>query len=161
MTERRLGSHQQEGAGIPKVVSLIALSMVLLAACGEPAVVTTTGPGTSMTSTSSVDPTTERLRELAFSYWEAFNAYDADLVLSYLEEAYRAARDQLIRDEIDTISAFGVRLGIREESPPVVLSDGTAEMFIELKEPLGTRRIRMAFAQIDGDWIIVFAEEVG
>lgn len=161
MTGARLGSHEQEGAGIPKVVNLIALSMVLLAACGEPAVVTTTGPGASTISTSSLDPTTERLRGLAFSYWEAFNAYDADLVLSYLEEAYRAARDELIRDEIDTISAFRVRLGIREESPPVVLSDGTAEMFIELKEPLGTRRIRMAFAQIDGDWIIVFAEEVG
>ena len=134
--------------------------MVLLAACGEPAVVTTTVPGASPTSTSSLDPTTELLRGLAFSYWEAFNAYDADLVLSYLEESHRADRDQLIRDEIDTISAFGVQLGIREESPPVVLSDGTAEMFMELKEPLGTRRIRMAFARIGADWVIVFAEEV-
>ncbi|MDR9450396.1 MAG: hypothetical protein RI637_04170 [Acidimicrobiia bacterium] len=161
MTKRRLGSHEQEGAGIPRVISLVALSVVLLAACGEPAAVTTTGPGASGTSTSSVDPTTERLRELAFSYWEAFNAYDADLVLSYLEESYRATRHRLIRDEIDTISAFGVQLGIREESPPVVLSDGTAEMFMELKEPLGTRRIRMAFSRIEADWIIVFAEEVG
>lgn len=101
------------------------------------------------------------MRELAFSYWEAFNAYDADLVLSYLEESYRATRHRLIRDEIDTISAFGVQLGVREESPPVVLSDGTAEMFMELKEPLGTRRIRMAFSRIEADWIIVFAEEVG
>jgi hypothetical protein len=111
------------------------------------------------TSTSAVDPTTEQLRGLAFSYWEAFNAYDADLVLSYLEETYRATRDQLIRDEIGSISTFGIKLEVQEESPPVVLGDGTAEMFMELKEPLGTRRIRMAFEQIEGDWLIVFAEE--
>lgn len=98
---------------------------------------------------------------MANSYWEAFNAYDADLTLSYLEESYRAARDESVRSEIRSLGAFGVQLGVQELSPPALSDDGTAEMYMELKEPLGTRGIRMAFARIDGQWVITFAEESG
>ena len=35
----------------------------------------------------------DALRQLAFAYWEAFNAYDADRALGYLEEDYRQQRD--------------------------------------------------------------------
>ena len=111
-------------------------------------------------STSAVDPTTKELQELTAAYWDAFNAYDADLVLSYLEESYRVTRDAPIRAEINSISAFGIQLRVQDEGPPVVLDDGKAEMFIELREPLGTRRIRIAFEQIAGEWVITFAEEV-
>jgi hypothetical protein len=93
------------------------------------------------------------------AYWEAFNAYDADQVLAYLEESYRAARDEIIRSEIGQIRSFGVKLGVQEQSPPVLLSSDTAEVYLDLKNPLGVRRIRMAFERVDGDWAITFAEE--
>lgn len=93
------------------------------------------------------------------AYWEAFNAYDADQVLAYLEENYRATREETIRSEVGQISTFGVKLGVQEQSPPVLLSDDTAEMFLDLKNPLGVRRIRMAFERIDGYWSITFAQE--
>ena len=115
---------------------------------------------TSTASTVAVAPAIAEVRTLALAYWEAFNAYDADLVLSYLEDSYRALRDEAVRTEIRSISAFGIQLRVQEEGPPRLLDDGTAETFIELSEPLGTRRIRMAFAQSDGDWKIIFAEEV-
>ena len=57
------------------------------------------------TATPSPQPVDEaqeldKLRSLAFAYWEAFNAYDADRVLGYLEESYRQQRDETIREEI-------------------------------------------------------------
>lgn len=140
-----------------------AVLIVLLAACGESAVTPAGGDGSATTAaTSSTSPgaPTEELRELAFAYWEAFNAYDPDRVLSYLEEGYRASREDPIRSEIRQIDAFGVQLGVTEASPPVMLSDDTAEMFLELKNPLGVKRIRMAFELIDGAWMITYAQEV-
>lgn len=143
-----------------KYACLVVVSIVFLVSCGESASSTTrTDPEPSLPTTAAADPVTAELRGLAFAYWDAFNGYDADLVLSYLEDTYRVAHDESIRTEIGSISAFGIQLGVQEEGPPVVLDDGTAEIFIELREPLGTRRIRMAFAQIDGDWMITFAEE--
>lgn len=101
----------------------------------------------------------DEVRSLATAYWDAFNTYDADLVLSYLEETYRATREEPIRSEIDQLSTFGVTLGVQEEGPPVMLGDDTAELHLELKNPLGVRRILMAFERIDGEWVITFAEE--
>jgi hypothetical protein len=138
------------------------LSIILLVACGESASVATNPAvalSTSSTTSSPTDPSIEELRELALAYWEAFNAYDADQVLAYLEENYRATREETIRSEVGQISTFGVKLGVQEQSPPVLLSDDTAEMFLDLKNPLGVRRIRMAFERIDGYWSITFAQE--
>jgi hypothetical protein len=95
------------------------------------------------------------------AYWDAFNAYEAERVLSYLEETYRTTRQDPIRAEIDQIRSFGIKLRVQEESPPVLLGDDAAEMYMQLKEPLGVRHIRMGFARIEGDWAITFAEETG
>lgn len=144
---------------------LIAIPTALLAACGSSVSVTTTGaasPSISVASTTSpIDPTVTELRDLAFAYWDAFNAWNADLVGSYLEETYRATRRGPITAEIDQLSAFGVQLGVQEESAPVMIGDRAAEMYMELRNPLGIRRIRMEFEMIDGDWVITFAEETG
>jgi hypothetical protein len=147
-------------------IHLIVFVAILLAACGESALVTTTiaaapstVPTTVAITTPPADPPTEELRELALAYWDAFNGYDADRVLSYLEETYRTSREEIIRAEIDQVSTFGVELGVTEESPPVMLGDDAAEMYLELKNPLGVRRIRMAFELIDAEWMITFAEE--
>lgn len=116
-------------------------------------------PSTLPAATSPADPSIEEVRQLELAYWEAFNAYDADQVLAYLEESYRATRDEIIRSEIGQIRSFGVKLGVQEQSPPVLLSSDTAEVYLDLRNPLGVRRIRMAFERVDGDWAITFAEE--
>ena len=127
-------------------------------------------PTLSPTSTPSPTPTpspgpvddadeADALRQLAFAYWEAFNAYDADTALGYLEEDYRRQRDEEVRGEIARISLFRVKLGVSEETPPSVVSQSEREMYLTMKEPLGTRRIHMAFRDVAGEWKITFAEE--
>jgi hypothetical protein len=129
--------------------------VVLLAGCGSGSSTATSDTTASTTEAAPV----EELQELALAYWEAFNAYDPDLALSYLEESYRGTREESVRSEIRSIDAFGVQLGLQVLSAPTLFDDGTAEMHLELSEPLGTRDIRMAFAWIDGQWLITFAEE--
>ena len=101
----------------------------------------------------------DALRQLAFSYWEAFNAYDAEKTLGFMEESYRLQRQEEIHNEIELIELFGVRLDVSEVTPPHIVSEDEREMYLDLKEPLGTRRIRMAFRNADGEWKIIYAEE--
>ena len=101
----------------------------------------------------------DALRQLAFAYWEAFNAYDADRALGYLEEDYRQQRDEEVRGEIARIKRFRVKLGLSEETAPWVVSDDERQMYLTMKEPLGKRRIRMTFREVAGEWRIIFAEE--
>jgi hypothetical protein len=149
--------------------------LVLLTGCGasatqsetpEPAPTATTVPtttSTAATTTSSpaaaLDGSLAELRDLAFAYWDAFNAYETEQVLAYLEADYRLEREGEIQDDIGRLSTFGVKLGISELSPPVMLGTDRAEMYIEMSEPLGKRRIRMGFLLVEGDWVIDFAEE--
>ena len=122
--------------------------------------------GSSSTATLSPSPVedsqaqeADALRQLAFAYWEAFNAYDADRALGYLEENYRQQRDEEVRGEIELVKLFGVKLGVSEDTPPQIVSQDEREMYLTMKEPLGTRRVRMAFREVAGEWRITFAEE--
>ena len=65
----------------------------------------------------------DTLRQLAFSYWEAFNAYDAEKTLGFMEESYRLQRQEEIHDEIELIELFGVRLDVSEITPPHIVSE--------------------------------------
>jgi hypothetical protein len=102
----------------------------------------------------------ETLRRLAFAYWDAYNAYDADTVLSYLEPGERSKREATIRSEIGQLKTFGVKLGVTEQSAPVLTGPETAEMLLAMKEPLGSRTIKMVFLLRDGRWLITAADEV-
>ncbi len=164
---RRLLGNASEGEVVRRLAVMLA-TLVLISSCGgseesEPAATnlapTSAGPSTTPGAAAPVDGDAAELRNLAFAYWEAFNAYDADRVLSFLEPGYRAEREETIRSEVNQISVFGVTLGVTELSPPVMLGPDTAEMFLEMKEPLGTRRIRMGFRFVDGDWLIDFAQQ--
>ena len=134
---------------------------------------TTTPEPSPQSEPQTADPTTtpepspqldiediNALSKLAFAFWDAYNAYDGDKTLGYLEESYRQLRGEEIRDNIGLMKLFGVKLELSEESPPHMISDGEWEMHMTMKEPLGTRRIRMAFRQVEGEWKIVFAEQV-
>ena len=91
---------------------------------------------------------------------EAVNDYDADKAFSYLEEDYRAERESDIRSEIAQAQMFRVKLMMSEESSPQMIGPDEAEMFLKMKEPLGTRRIRMSFRKAEGEWKLIHAEEV-
>ncbi len=101
-----------------------------------------------------------RLRDLAFAYWEAFNAYDEKRTLAFLDVGYRSTVEAEIRRDIGRIRSFNVKLGVSEETPPQLLGPGHAQMYLIMREPLGTRRIQMSFIEIDEDWKITYAEEV-
>ena len=103
---------------------------------------------------------TDALRQLTFAYWDALNSYDAGKAVSYLEENYRQAHRGEVEKGINQMKMFGVKLGVSEESPPRIKGVNEAEMYVALKEPLGTRRILMKFATVEGEWKITFAEEV-
>ena len=147
---------------------VFAVLAVIGVACGSSPTATLSpgppSPGPPSPGLSSprplVDPQeADALRELAFAYWEAFNAYDADKTLGYLEEEYRQQRDEEIRGEIGSIKLFGIKLGVSEETPPSIVSNDEREMYLTMKEPLGKRRIRMAFREVKGEWKIIFVEE--
>ena len=110
--------------------------------------------------TSDAEEQGDTFRQMTFEYWEAFNAHDADRVLEFLEEAYGQEREEKIRSDIGRLKLFSVQLGVTEESPPSMVDEDEWEMYLTMKEPLGTRRIRMAFRQVDGEWKVVFSEEV-
>ena len=115
------------------------------------------GDGEDATSDAAQADT---FRQMTFDYWEAFNAYDADRVLGFLEEGYGREREEKIRGDIGRLKLFSVQLGVTEESPPSIVDEDEWEMYLTMKEPLGTRRIRMAFREVDGEWKITFSEEV-
>ena len=102
----------------------------------------------------------DTFRQMTLDYWEAFNAYDSDRVLGFLEEGYGREREEKIRGDIGRLKLFSVQLGVTEESPPSIVDEDEWEMYLTMKEPLGTRRIRMAFREVDGEWKITFSEEV-
>lgn len=163
------------GGQVRPVIGLCLALVVLVSACGnggdQPTAASTTTteallpeaqnePQQDETRSELPPADVETLRDLTFAYWDAFNAYEADTVLSYLEEAYRFQREEEIRADIGRLSLFRVKLGIDEESPPTSIGTEEAEMFLTLREPLGTRRIRMAFIREEAEWKITFAEEV-
>jgi hypothetical protein len=134
----------------------LAISLAVCACSGAGAGVPSPPP--NATQLSPADGAA--VRQLAFAYWQAFNDYDVQTTLSYLEPTYGASRKASISDEIGQIRTFGVKLGVKEKSAPVALGPDTAEMYMSLSEPLGTRTIRMDFERTSDGWLISFAEEV-
>ncbi len=132
--------------------ALAALVVIGVACESSPAATPTPGP---LDDAEEADA----LRQLAFTYWDAFNAYDADKTLGYLEEDYRQQRDEAVRGEIARIKLFGVKLGVNEESPPWIVGPAERAMYLTMKEPLGERRISIVFREVAGGWKITFAEE--
>ena len=110
-------------------------------------------------SSGSPDDVTA-IRRIVREYWAALNDYDVDRALPMLESGYRAQEEELIRKDIGRMKAFRVRLGVSEESPPTLNENGDYETYLRLKTPIDTRRAKMVFSRIDGQWRITFSGEV-
>ena len=93
-------------------------------------------------------------------YWRAFNAYDVDLALTMLEDSYRAQEEDLIRRDIARMKLFRVKLGVSVEKPLALNEAGDYEIYLKLATPVDTRRLKMVFRSIEGQWRIVFSDEV-
>ncbi len=145
------------------VAIVVAAAGALVAACGgtdSPATTATPDSGSSASTTPMPAADATAVRDVALGYWAAYNAYDAEKTLSYLDEGYRASQEKTIRNEIGQIKNFGVELGVNEKSPPVLTAPDQAEMYLTMKTPTGTRTVLMKFT-LQGDvWAITFAEEV-
>ena len=100
------------------------------------------------------------LRELAFQYWGAFNEYDVDSVLAFLESTYRAQREEPIREDIARMEQFSVELGVTEHIPPHLAESGQWEMYLVMETPIDIRRLRTEYLKDDDLWWITHVEEV-
>ncbi|MBI4297996.1 MAG: hypothetical protein HY676_05635 [Chloroflexi bacterium] len=100
------------------------------------------------------------VRGVITEYWGGFNSYDKERVLALLTPEYHQIRAERIVSDIGRLKLFRVKLGWGEEAPPTVKPEGTAQVFIEIREPLGTRRVEMDFQKRKEGWRITFVEEV-
>ncbi len=100
------------------------------------------------------------VRASTTGYWTAYNAYDADKALSYLEDGYRKAVEKTVRSEIGKLKTFGVKLGVSEKGAPLSSSPDRAVIFLNMTTPTGARIVSMAFARVGGAWKITAVTEV-
>jgi len=154
---------------------LLVLALVAGAACTQ---VTEAPPETDLSPTTPPPATTtpaqaeettppatiteediEAARQVVFAYWEAFNSYDVDGVLAFLEESWREDRADDIAGEIGQMEMFGVTLEVEEEAEPAI-TDETVGIKMLVKTPLGAKHYIYYLKEIDGEWKIYFAEEV-
>ena len=100
------------------------------------------------------------IRLMVKEYWEAFNDYDADRALQMLEDGYRAVEEELIRKDVGRMKLFRINLEVSEETPPTLDGNGDYGTYLSMKTPVDSRRLLMTFRRIDGQWRIVFSDEV-
>ncbi len=150
------------------VIAAAAAAAPLLAGCG--ADTSWSGESAAATASQAVSPSwtggpisaadTLAVRELVRNFWEAYNAYDPERVLSYLDEDYRPIKEPVVRDEIRRLKAFSVTLGVSEKSAPVLVGPDEAEVLLNMKTPTGTRTVQMRLVRRGDDWVVVYSEEV-
>jgi predicted small secreted protein len=102
----------------------------------------------------------QAVRDMATAYWAAYNSYDIEKTLSYLDESYRPSQEKTIRSEIGQLKTFGVKLGVSEKSAPVLTGSDQAQMYLTMKEPTGSRTMLMKFTRAGGTWTITYVQEV-
>ncbi len=106
------------------------------------------------------DDASELVRNTAFAYWDAWNSYDADKVLAFLEPSYRGVEEERIRRDIGRTQSFNAKLRLTEESPPVRLESAHWEIFLTMRTPIDMRRIRMTFLVGEDRYWITFSGQV-
>ncbi len=120
----------------------------------------TQAPAQTEPSDSTPAQEVAEIRQMAEAYWEALNEYDVDHAVTMLEPSYRAQEEELIRSDIGRMQLFRVKLGVSVETPPSLNADGDYVTYLSLETPVDTRRVLMVFRRIDGQWWIIFSDEV-
>jgi hypothetical protein len=105
----------------------------------------------------------EAARQAVFAYREAFNNYDVEGALAFLEESHRADREDGIRSDIGQMKAYGIKLGVEEEAEPTITDDGMVAIYIKLDVPVfgqKDRHVIYYLMEIEGEWKICVSEDV-
>ena len=98
-------------------------------------------------------------RALALDYWTAFNDYDADKALSFLEEEYRSRRQSDIRQQIDQLRSSSGQLVVTEDREPFMVGPDEAVMFFSMGDPPDTERVQVTIVRVEDEWKIRYAGE--
>jgi cytoskeletal protein RodZ len=120
-------------------------------------------PPPATTEESITEEDIEAARQVVFTYWEAFNNYDIDGVLAFLEESWREDRADDIASEIGQMKGANMTMGVEEEAEPEVTTDGTIVIKMLIDIPImimPDRHYIYYLKEIDGEWKIYYAEEV-
>ena len=132
-----------------------------LSPAADPAVSAAASPETAAAeSTPSVEEDLAIIQGIIEEYWAALNDYDVDHAITMLEESYREEEEELIRSDIGRMKLFRVKLGVSEETPLTLNAEGDYETYLTVKTPVDSRRVLTVFRHIDGQWWIVFLDEV-
>lgn len=132
------------------LASLLIPVLVVFAACAQP--VATPPPGAPPATITPEDA--EGARQVVSAYWEAFNNYDVEGALAYLEESYQQEERESTASEIGQMQSFGVKLGVEEETEPTLNPEGKVEIKIKLTTPVGAKHNTYYLAKINDEWKI-------
>ena len=105
----------------------------------------------------------EAARQVVFAYWEAYNSYDLEGVLAFLEESWREERADIIAQDMGQMESAGMTMGVEEEAEPEVTAEGTIaiKMFIDIPVIFMSDRHYIYYLKnVEGEWKIYLAEEV-
>ena len=154
---------------LSSVILCLCIALVGWAGCGSDEVTPTPAPELIPTLTSTheavstvvVEFSQEEVRALGLAYWDAFNSYDLDGLLSYLEPTYRDLRKDTLAQEMGQMRSFSVKLGVTVVVEPEDVGEGEVRMLVDIKNPLDIRRVLMTFQTVDNEWKITYAQEIG
>ena len=130
--------------------------LVIFSACTQPA---EAPPPTPPPPATLPQEDVDAARQVVFEYWDAYNNYDAEGVLAFLEESYRQEREEEIRSDIGRMQSFGVTLTVEEEAEPTITPEGEVEIKMKINTPLGTKHVTYHLVKINDEWKICLAVE--
>jgi hypothetical protein len=107
------------------LLSFVAAALVLAGCSGGQAA-----------TTSSATPTYPAYEQIIRDYWAAFNQYDLEKCVSYLEPAYAERRRSGIESELDQFQMgkiLGVQMVVDSVSAPATMEDGRLEVKVTMK----------------------------
>jgi hypothetical protein len=114
---------------------------------------------TSVQQESDVPEDIKDARQVVYDYWDAFNSYDVERVLTFLEDSYRQEREEDIRDEIGKLDFFNVKLAVEEEADPVITPDRIIEIYMSVSTPIGLKHVTYGLVNVNGVWKIFSSVE--
>jgi hypothetical protein len=146
------------------ILVVLLLSVTVFAGCSGEGKVDISGDVNAEGSDELSTEDSQVIREMVTAYWEAFNAYDIETVMSYMEDSWRVEHEDVLRDEINRLKTGflfikNVKLDVTEESPPTLIGDNEVEMLFRLGTPIGDKHSYFRIVKLGDEWKVCFSEE--
>jgi len=153
------GCAQSEAALSPTPDTVAAVPASTITSTAVTPVASTTAPAAEQQTNAPTQADIEKAKQVVYDYWVAFNSYDVEGVLAYLEETYRQEKAATIETDIGRMKAFGVKLGVEAAGEPSITPDEKIEIKISLKTPIDTRHNTYRLVEVNGEWKICYSLE--